>query len=478
MIKKLFIFLFPACLIMFELTVHQDQKNFVPAENGFVIDTLARDLVVPWQIVFLPDQTMLFTERPGRVRIFRHNELNPKPILTVQNVALRNKSGMLGLCIHPNFTKNKFVYLAHDYQQGNKMLLKINRYTFENDTLIKPVTILDSLPANQNHTGCRLVFGPDKKLYITLGDADQPILAQDLKAYNGKILRVNDDGTAVFDNPFFKNDTARKEIWTYGHRNCQGLAFEPGTNTLFNSEHGPTGGDEINIIKKGQNYGWPVIHHKATQNGIQSPLSEFTPSISPTEVMFYTGTIFPQLKDCLLVACLRGEGILKISLKNNGVIAQEMLLQHQYGRIRSVVTGPDGFIYFSTSQIDPSEGSPRPGYDMILRLRPSIQKNKIAKKQNLITSTTSLKSSKTQTPVMLYQQLCSSCHGGQLQGNGQTQNLSAGQFKYGADKKSIVKNITGGIPEIGMPAWNGAISKTDIEGIANFILQRSKRGKR
>lgn len=262
----------------------RDQPVTLPAE-GYQIDTLADHLSVPWQIVFLPDRSILFTEREGRVRIIRNNKLVSRPVLNLNDIVLRNKSGALGLCLHPQFAKNKQVYLASNYLLDNRMKLRIVRYELNKDTLLNPLTILKDIPANQNHTGCRLVFGPDKKLYITTGDADQPMMAQDLKAYNGKILRMNDDGSIPADNPFYKSDTARKEIWSYGHRNPQGIAFQPGTGLLYESEHGPTGGDEINLIKKGSNYGWPGVHHDDQRPGMESPLKQYTPSIGPGEIL-------------------------------------------------------------------------------------------------------------------------------------------------------------------------------------------------
>jgi len=418
---------------MMSAFVYQEKPVKGPSSAGYKIDTLAENLVVPWQITFLPDNTMLFTERPGRVRIYRNGTLKPKPAFIIHDMPLHNKSGLLGMCIHPDFVNNQFIYIANNYLQDNKMRLRVRRYQFKNDTLLNPLTILENIPANQNHTGCRLVFGSDKELYITSGDADQPALAQDLKAYNGKILRVNDDGSIPKDNPFINNDTALKEIWTYGHRNTQGLAFEPGTGVLFNSEHGPTGGDEINIIKKGQNYGWPVIHHRDIKEGMQSPLIEYTPS----------------------AANLRPD---------------------QYGRIRSLVTGPDGYIYFSTSQIDPAEGSPRPQYDMILRMRPTGSRNTALSSQRLIVGKQTGKFLQRQSASIMFQQLCASCHGNNLQGiAGKAKNMLNRQFQYGADKQSIIKNITNGIIEKGMPSWNGAISKADIERIANYIMLKTKR---
>jgi glucose/arabinose dehydrogenase len=442
-------------------------------KEGYQIDTVADNLRVPWQIVFLPDRSILFTEREGRVRIIRNNKLLVKPVFSLNDVVLRNKSGALGLCLHPEFSRNRQVYLASNYLLEGRMKLRIVRYELNKDTLINPFVILKDIPANQNHTGCRLVFGPDKKLYITTGDADQPTMAQNLKAYNGKILRVNADGSIPEDNPFAKNDTVRKEIWSYGHRNPQGIAFQPGTGLLYESEHGPTGGDEINLIKKGANYGWPEVHHENQRIGMESPLKQYTPSIAPGEILFYNGNQFPQLKGKLLVACLREESILNLSLEKGKITKQLVMLKNKYGRIRSLVTGPDGYIYFSTSMHDPGEGHPRGKHDdMILRMRPSG--NGQLQSQQLSVAKAPL------NPVLkreagIYQQLCASCHGDKLQGTNTAKGFVNAKFLHGSDKKSIVVSITNGITDKGMPAWKGAINSSDISKLADFIIARSKK---
>ncbi len=433
----------------------------------FEIDTLASNLTVPWQIVFLPDHTMLFTERPGQVRLYRNGKLNEKPVLSVNDIKAETKTGLLGMAIHPAFNKNHFIYLAHNYAENNHLWLRVVRYEFKNDTLIHPKTLIEQIPAARNHTGCRLIFGPDQKLYISTGDADQPVLAQDLKTYNGKILRLNDDGSVPSDNPFVKNDTARKEIWSYGHRNPQGFAFETGTNKFYDTEHGPTGGDEVNIIEKGANYGWPVIHHQESKAGMKTPFLEYTPSIGPSEAVFYKGNAFPQLKNNLLIACLRGESILRIEMDKGKVIKQEVWLKKQYGRIRSIVVGPDGYLYISTSNFDMPESKGERPYDMILRLRPSTTKNN----QVAQTITSNNKTTTTAGPAMMFKQLCASCHGDKLQGSATVYSLVGGKFKHGADKQSIINNISNGIIDKGMPAWNGAISKKDIESLADYMLR-------
>lgn len=471
MIAKL---LFPT-LLLFGLAASglfsgRATASFPTNDNGYVIDTLATGLTVPWDIVFLPNGSLLFTERNGKVHLYRDSRLKPEPVLVVADAEVRGKMGVLGMCLHPQFSKNKFVYLAYNYRRENAALLKVVRYRFVSDSLVEPFVILDGISASFNHTGCRLAFGPDTKLYITTGDADRPILAQDLKSLNGKILRVNDDGSIPADNPFAGNDTARKEIWTYGHRNTQGLAFEPRSKQLFNSEHGPTGGDEINMIRKGQNYGWPVIHHKDEKAGMNPPVLEFTPSVGPSAVVFYAADAFPLLKGKMLPACLRGEKIVQFQLNGTTIVAEENLLEKTYGRIRALAVGPGGFLYFSTSQSDPPESRLGAGSDMILRMRPSTVKmvsgSRSVKKQEA----TAKEATGKKTPAILYHQLCASCHGENREGTDRGQSLRDQRWLYGSKRINIIQSISAGIADRGMPAWQGALSKKEIDGLADYIL--------
>ena len=460
---KLIFLVLSAALAGYSLYNKKQRTIHTEKPPGYTIDTLASGLTVPGEIVFLPDKTIVFTERNGKVRIFRNNQLISKPASVVNDVDSTKKMGLLGMCIHPQFSKNKSIYLSFNYRKENLALLKIVRYQFMNDALVNPTTILENINASPNHTGCRLRFGPDEKLYITTGDADRPILAQDLKSLNGKILRVNDDGSIPSDNPFVNNGTARKEIWTYGHRNTQGIDFRPGTGQLFTSEHGPTGGDEINIIVKGHNYGWPVVHHKDKKDGMNSPLIEYTPSIGPSQVTFYTGNAFPFLKGKLLVACLRGEKIIQLQVERNRVISEENLMISAYGRIRALAVGPDGYIYFSTSQNDPPEGKPRADHDMLLRLRPSA--TKIIKAQKAKASMeTDVKAIGAKNPIAVtYMQLCASCHGTDLEGTERAKSMLDNKWEYGFKKNDISRSIREGIIEKGMPAWEGTLTKKEIE---------------
>jgi glucose/arabinose dehydrogenase len=212
-------------------------------------------------------------------------------------------------------------------------------------------------------------------VYITTGDATRRDLAQRLDSLAGKILRVNDDGTVPEDNPFVGQKDARPEIWSYGHRNPQGLDFQPGTNLMFETEHGPSGfdgpegGDEVNIVEKGKNYGWPVIHHRQTHAGMEAPLLEYTPACAPASGMFYRGAAFPEFRDNFFFGCLKGVRIIRVVLDGRRVLTQENLLAGKYGRIRDVAEGPDGYLYFSTSNKD-GRGEPASDDDRIIRLVP------------------------------------------------------------------------------------------------------------
>jgi glucose/arabinose dehydrogenase len=317
---------------------------------------------------------MLFTERAGRVRIYENGKLRPQPLFTVPDVEPSGESGLMSIALHPQFATNHLLYLSYAYK-GDGQRVRVVRYRETPSGLSERTVIIDNIPAAQFHAGCRLRFGPDNKLYITTGDATQRELAQQLDSPAGKILRVNDDGTVPADNPFVGQQSARPEIWSYGHRNPQGIDWQPVTNLLFETEHGPSGfdgpggGDEVNIVEKGKNYGWPVIHHTQTHPGMESPLLEYTPACAPASGMFYRGAAFPQFRGNFFFGCLRGTRLIRVVLDGRRVVTQENLLSGKYGRIRDVTEGPDGYLYFSTSNQD-GRGTPAIDDDRIIRLVP------------------------------------------------------------------------------------------------------------
>ena len=344
------------------------------AQVNFRVETVVSNLEVPWSIVWTPDGRMVFTERPGRVRVYADGKLRPEPLLVVPDVEPSGESGLMSIALHPQFAANHFLYLAYAYK-GDGQQVRVVRYRETSSGLTEQKTIIEAIPAAQFHAGCRLRFGPDQKLYLTTGDATERGLAQRLDSLAGKTLRLNDDGTVPADNPFRNQQNARPEIWSLGHRNAQGMDWQPGTDLMFQTEHGPSGfdgpggGDEVNIVERGKNYGWPLIHHTQTRNGLEAPLLEYTPACAPGSASFYRGAVFPQFRNNLFFGCLRGERIIRVVLEGRRVVSQENLLAGKYGRIREVVEGPEGAIYFSTSNRD-GRGSPAADDDRIIRLIP------------------------------------------------------------------------------------------------------------
>ncbi|CAN5880839.1 PQQ-dependent sugar dehydrogenase [soil metagenome] len=343
-------------------------------EVSFKVETVVAGLQVPWSIKWAPDGRMFFTERPGRVRLVVNGQLRPQPLLTISDVEPSGESGLMDLALHPQFANNRFLYLSYAYK-GESQLVRVVRYRESETGLTDRTVIIENIPAAQFHAGSRLGFGPDAKLYITTGDATERALAQRLDSLAGKTLRLNDDGTVPTDNPFVGQQNARPEIWSLGHRNAQGMDWQPGTGLMFQTEHGPSGfdgpggGDEVNIVERAKNYGWPLVHHRETSGGFEAPLLEYTPAVAPASGTFYRGSAFPQFRGNFFFGCLRGERIIRVVLDGRRVVSQEALLGGKYGRIRDVAEGPDGAIYFSTSNQD-GRGKPVRDDDRIIRLVP------------------------------------------------------------------------------------------------------------
>jgi glucose/arabinose dehydrogenase len=441
------------------------------------VEVVAQNLAVPWALDFFPDGRLFFTERFGQIRVIEQGQLRDVPALRLTNIAVGVKMGLLGLAHDPGFVTNHFVYSAQNYPSGERFALRVVRYRESRNQLIEPRTIIEGIPAWLNHTGGRLRFGPDGMLYITTGDADRPPDSQRLDSLAGKILRLRPDGSIPPNNPFIGETKARPEIWSYGHRNPQGIDFHPTLPLVMATEHGPDHGDEVNVITRGANFGWPRIHHRLAEAGLHSPALEFTPAIAPASGMFYRGNAFPKLKGDFLVGCLRGEGILRVQLDGTNLLGAERFFHRLYARIRDVAESPEGYIYFTTSMHDPPEGQPRPGYDMILRIVPlDAPTSGYPLATNLLLSTSeqlpAFDPSSTNT-AMLVPLFCQPCHGPKLEGGMQASLVDAVWTQVKNDQE-MFRFISEGNANLGMPAFKNSLSETQIRALMNYIRVQEK----
>ena len=329
------------------------------------VETIAAGLVAPWAIAFPPDGRVFVTERPGRLRVLTPDRvLEDKPLAEIAGVAAEGEGGLLGLALDPAFAQNRQLYVYHTYQGDDGLRNRVVRYTERDGSLAGRTVILDGIPGAGIHDGGRIAFGPDGKLYVTTGDATQANLAQDRASLAGKILRLNPDGSIPGDNPF-----PGSPVYSYGHRNPQGLAWHPTTGQLYATEHGPSGNDELNLIEAGQNYGWPLV--QGTDHGqFRAPLAVYSPAIAPSGATWYTGDVIPPWRGSLLFATLRGTHLHRVTVDPNDperITAEERLFDGEYGRLRDVQQGPDGRLYVLTSNRD-GRGSPTGDDDRVLRI--------------------------------------------------------------------------------------------------------------
>ena len=339
---------------------------------NFNLEVIAEGLFVPWSIVFTGPDRLLVSERNGSICEVVNQKLNPTPLITFNSVAVQPEAGLLGLALDPDYKNNQFLYACYTTSKNGVLVNRVVKLKDLGTSIVEVGMIIDDVPASYNHAGGRIHFGPDGKLYLTAGDALQKNLAQDLNSLAGKLLRYNPDGSIPADNPFNKSP-----IYTYGNRNSQGFDWDPVNNILYETEHGPTGfdgppgGDEINLIQPGCNYGWPLVSHTEKRDGTISPLVEFTPAVAPGSGMFYRSSLFPQFTNSFFFGGLEGEGIyrLVISKENPYVITSIEKLDLNVGRVRDVVEGPDGSIYFTTSNRD-GRGQLRAGDDKVYRITP------------------------------------------------------------------------------------------------------------
>ena len=341
---------------------------------GWAVEMVAEGLDIPWSVVFPSENRILISERSGSIREIVAGRLNPEPIFQFDEVDLQGEAGLMGLALDPEFENNRYLYACYATDAGSGLVDRIARLIDTETSISLDAVLLDNIPAAKYHSGCRLEFSPDGKLYITTGDATQPELAQDIESLAGKILRINPDGTIPDDNPI-----GGSPVFSYGHRNPQGIDWDPQTSRLYSSEHGPSGfdgpqgGDEINIIEAGGNYGWPLISHDETLEGTFHPIIQFTPAEAPASLLFYDSKTLPFFTGSLFFGALRGEGLVRIILSQDGKEVKEVeKIVDDVGRVRDVVSGPDGLIYFTTSNRD-GRGNLRDGDDKLFRIIPVFE---------------------------------------------------------------------------------------------------------
>jgi aldose sugar dehydrogenase len=352
-----------------------------PGENQLPnIVVVASGLSIPWDLVFLPivseesgkqnAETILFTERTGNLVVLRNGTQKKVQISDTEHVG---EGGLLGLTAHPNFSSNRFIYLYHTAQVGEGLMNRVVRYEFKDDTLTNQRVIIANIPGAQFHDGGRITFGPvetnqsgqaERFLYITTGDAQKPALAQDINSLAGKILRLHDDGRIPEDNPF------GNAVWSYGHRNPQGLAWDS-NGQLWSTEHGPSSAlwpnccqDEINFIEKGKNYGWPDSIGDKVLAGTAAPITHSsTETWAPASALYW--------RDSLFFGGLRGSALYEAVLNGQNVLEIKEHFKNEFGRIRTVALGPDGMFYLTTSNRD-GRGNPKSGDDKIIKINPQV----------------------------------------------------------------------------------------------------------
>ena len=342
-----------------ELQVDPDGHVVKSERQAVKLEVVAKGLETPWGIAFLPDGRMLVTERPGRLRVVEKGQLLP-PVSGTPTVWTVQDGGLFDVEVHPDYAKNGWIYLAYA-ESGPKesSMTAIVRGKIRDNAWVDQQTIYRAEPelytVNNTHYGLRFLFDPQGHLFYSIGERGRPEDAQDLAKPTGKIHRVNDDGTVPKDNPFVGKPNVVQSIWSYGHRNPQGLAIDPATGALWASEHGPQGGDELNRIEPGHNYGWPVVSFglqpgitTSEQAGMDSPAAYWNPSIGPAGIAFSTSAQYPGWRNNLFLTALAGQHLRRVEITGNKVTHQEVIF-NQFGRVRDLVTGPDGYFYVSLS---------------------------------------------------------------------------------------------------------------------------------
>jgi glucose/arabinose dehydrogenase len=344
-------------------------------EHSFKVETVVEGVETPWSVAFLPDGRMLVTEKPGRLRIVENGKLVPEPVAGIPRVWPDGQGGLLDVAVHPGYASNGWIYLSYSDPGANgSAMTRVLRGRLKGGALVEQELLFTAPPelyrTGTVHFGSRFVFDGKGHLFFSIGERGQKDDAQDLTRPNGKVHRIWDDGRVPEDNPFLKTAGAMPTIWSYGHRNPQGLAQHPVTGELWDAEHGPRGGDELNRVERARNYGWPVITYGmnydgtpmtdlTAKDGMEQPVLYWTPSIAVCAIDFYAGERFPRWRNDLLVSSLASEDLRRLRIEGGKVTRQEVLFKG-IGRIRDVVAAPDGLVYLALN-----------GPDRVVRLVPA-----------------------------------------------------------------------------------------------------------
>ncbi len=358
-----------ATALILSATALGAQDTMKSQQAGFTVQTIAEGLSHPWALAFLPDGAMLVTERSGQMRLVSVDGKLGDPITGLPEILAGRQGGLLDVTLHPEFAQNRLVYFSFTEpgEGGNSTAAARGVLSPDGTSLSDVKTIFSQQPKIDNtaHYGSRIVFDGQGHVFITMGDRFEEryrTQAQELNSHLGKIVRLNEDGSVPPDNPFVNTEGALPEIWSLGHRNVQAAAINPETGTLWEIEHGPKGGDEINIVEPGKNYGWPVISYgvnydgspvgsgKSQQQGMQQPIHQWTPVIAPSGMIFYSGDAFPQWQGDLFAGGLATTTLVRVELEGNNYVSEERLLTNLGYRIRDVAQAPDGAIYVITDE--------------------------------------------------------------------------------------------------------------------------------
>ncbi len=351
-------------LVMFFVSSTVFADSYSSTKHEYRLETVVSGLRNPWSMEFLPGGDILVTEKSGRLRRVSNDKLLPDEIKGLPEIRDKGQGGLLDLAIDPGFEKNQTIYFSYSAPGKSGIGTDVSKARLVGNKLVDRKTIFKLSPKTNGgyHFGSRLLFGKNGTLFITLGDRGEMERSQDLSDHAGSLIRINLDGSIPEDNPFVKNKQAKPEIYTYGNRNIQGIAMHPETGEVWTVEHGPQGGDELNLMKPGVNYGWPVITYGVNyvsgtkigegteKEGMAQPIHYWIPSIATSSLLFYTGDAFPGWTGNAFVGSLRFGQLARLEMKNNKVVKEERLINGEVGRIREVQQGPDGLLYIITDE--------------------------------------------------------------------------------------------------------------------------------